>query len=81
MESLLAFLAAGNKCMNGSLTLVFYRGQETEIGAGDGLLPGVPGQPMSRAEVQGMKERMIRALEGHIQKHGNPGLEEEKTDP
>ena len=54
------------------MTLVFYRGQEAVIGAGDGLLPGVPGQPMSRAEAQGMEERIVRALEGHVETHGNP---------
>ena len=37
----------------------FYRGQEAVIGTRYGL-PGVPGQPMSRAELQGLKERFIR---------------------
>lgn len=47
----------------------FYRGQEAVIGTRDGL-PGVPGQPMSRAEAQGIEKRLIRALEGHVEKHG-----------
>jgi hypothetical protein len=53
----------------------FYRGQEAVIGTKDGL-PGVPGQPMSRAEAQGVEERLIRALEGHVEKHGNQWPEE-----
>ncbi len=43
----------------------FYRGQEAVIGTGDGL-PGVPGQPMSRAEVLETKDRLIRSFEGHV---------------
>ena len=39
----------------------FYRGQEAVIGTMDGL-PGVPGQPKSRASVQEVKERLIRGL-------------------
>ena len=58
----------------------FYRGQEAVIGTMEGL-PGVPGQPKGRAEAQGFKERLTRALEGHIEEHGNRWLEEEETNP
>ena len=53
----------------------FYRGQEALIGTKDGL-PGVPGQPMSRAEAQGVDEHLIRFLDRYIEKHGNRLLEE-----
>ncbi len=50
----------------------FYRGQEAVIGTGDGL-PGVPSQPMSSAEAQGVTERLIRKLDRYIEQHGNDG--------
>jgi len=55
----------------------FYRGQEAVIGTGDGL-PGVPGQPISRAEVQGIDERLIRFFDRYIEKHSERLPEEEQ---
>ena len=50
----------------------FYRGQEAVIDTMDGF-PRVPGQPMSRAEVQGMKESLIRTLEGRSRNTATAG--------
>ena len=56
----------------------FYRGQQTVVGTKDGL-PGVQGQPISRAEVQGINKRLTPVSKTHVEKHDNQWLEEEET--